>query len=343
MGQAPGGKRILRYDSYLGVQRIKKLARQVQAENPPTPETPESPVKNTAYAANYNNGSTTAIDTNTNLVAVNFGSTPNPRANEINPVTGVLATGAYTGASVTLTDATDPLYPTIATVAVGGQPRIIETRPDGLEMWVVNNASNSISVIDSDPNSPTYNTVITTITGINSNPRGLKFDPTGTFALVTTIAGGNIYKIDVATKTVTLLTTLGDSPHGIEISDDGTKFYASGFSSGTLYIRDTATGAFIADIPMGSPHGMARKNGKIYVGNYFPNTVTVIDQNNDTVITAIAGFPRPYSLDEDPDPLHDQVYVTSDSTAAVYVIDTVFDTLVRTIPIQTRSRHITVA
>jgi len=306
----------------------------------PGPTPPPSLVKDVAYAANFNNWVTTVIDTNTNLTAASFGSFTNPRANEINKTNGILYTWQYTLSNVVLTDATDPLYPTIATLSVWGQPRIIETRPDGLEVRVVNNASSTISVIDSNPASPTNNTVIATISWINSNPRGLKFSPNGDFAYVVTITGGNIYKIDVSTRSVSLLSTPGDSPHGIEVSNDWSKLYASGFSSSTLYIRDSSTGAIIADLPMSSPHGLARKSGKIYVGNYFANTISVVDQNTDAIISTITWTSRPYSLDEDSN--HDQVYVTSDNTSLISVIDTVSDTIIRTIPIQTRSRHITV-
>ncbi len=320
--------------------RIKKMI----AAWSTTPVTPPvvNPIQNIAYAANYNSaGAITVINTDTNLVAASFWSFVFPRANEINPTNWILYTGEYTLAQVTLTDATDPLYPTIAVLPVGAQPRVIETRPDGLEVWVVNNGSNSISIIDSNPASPTNNTVIATITGINSNPRGLKFDSVGTFAYVTTIGWGQTYKIDVVTRVATLLVTLGDSPHGIEVSNDDSKIYASGFSSGILYIRDTVSWAVIWDIPMSSPHGMAKKNGKIYVGNYSTWSVSVIDQNTNTLIATIPGVPNPYSLDEDPD--DDQVYVTSAVAALIYVIDTISDTIVRTVPIQTPSRHITVA
>ncbi len=299
------------------------------------------PSSRTAFAANYNNWAVTVIDTNTNLVTETFWSFSQPRANEINPFNGILYTGEYWLAQVSLTDTTNPSYPTIAVLPVGSQPRSIETRPDWLEVWVSNNGSNSISVIDSDPASITNNTVISTITGINSNPRWIKFDNTWAFAYVTCIGWWSVYKIDTTTKVATLLTVLWDSPHGIEVSNDGSKIYSSGFSSGILYIRDTTTWAIIANIPMNWPHGMAKKNGKIYVGNYYAGTVSVVDQNTDTITATIPGVANPYSLDEDPSA--EQVYVSSDSASIIYVIDTISDTVVRTIPIQTRSRHITVS
>jgi YVTN family beta-propeller protein len=53
----------------------------------------------------------------------------------------------------------------IQRIPVGIDPVCAKARPDGKEVWVSNHISDSVSVIDSDPSSPTYLSVIDTCTG----------------------------------------------------------------------------------------------------------------------------------------------------------------------------------
>ena len=53
-------------------------------------------------------------------------------------------------------------------VEVGLEPVSLAVRPDGLELWVSNHVSDSVSVIDSDPLSPTYHEVIATIQDLDA-------------------------------------------------------------------------------------------------------------------------------------------------------------------------------
>ncbi len=60
-----------------------------------------------------------------------------------------------------------------------------------------------MSVIDTDPNSATYNTVVSTIT-VGPNPEGVAVSPDGTRAYVTNRQGGNsVSVIDTASNRVT--------------------------------------------------------------------------------------------------------------------------------------------
>ena len=54
-------------------------------------------------------------------------------------------------------------------IHVGIDPVSIAVRPDGKEVWVSNHVSDSVSVIDSDPKSPTFHVVIATIQEFNQN------------------------------------------------------------------------------------------------------------------------------------------------------------------------------
>ena len=57
----------------------------------------------------------------------------------------------------------------ISRINVGIDPVGIAIRPDGKEVWVTNHVSDSISVIDSDPESATYHHVLHTIQALHSS------------------------------------------------------------------------------------------------------------------------------------------------------------------------------
>ena len=60
-------------------------------------------------------------------------------------------------------------------IHVGIDPVAIAVRPDGKEIWVSNHVSDSVSVIDSDPKSPTFHVVIATIQEFDGN-KATNFD-----------------------------------------------------------------------------------------------------------------------------------------------------------------------
>lgn len=64
----------------------------------------------------------------------------------------------------------------IARVHVGVDPVGIAVRPDGAEVWVANHISDSISVIDTRPESPTYLQVIATVQDFDPQTKATRFD-----------------------------------------------------------------------------------------------------------------------------------------------------------------------
>ena len=64
----------------------------------------------------------------------------------------------------------------IASIPTGIDPVSVAVRPDGREVWVSNHISDSVSVIDNDPESPTYLAVIATIQDLDLESRTTRFD-----------------------------------------------------------------------------------------------------------------------------------------------------------------------
>ena len=94
-------------------------------------------------------------------------------------------------------------------IKVGVDPVSIAARPDGKEVWVSNHISDSVSVIDTDRESPTHMQVIETIQVLNTQSRATRFDePMGiafagnTKAYVALSSTNEIAVIDVPTRSL---------------------------------------------------------------------------------------------------------------------------------------------
>ncbi|MCH8047801.1 MAG: ankyrin repeat domain-containing protein [Planctomycetes bacterium] len=125
----------------------------------------------------------------------------------------------------------------VARVNVGIDPVSIAVRPDGKEIWVSNHISDSVSVIDNVPKSPTYLQVIATIQQFDPKTKATRFDePVGIAfagndkAYVALSSENQIAVIDVATRKVTKrLTITAQDPRAIVVRGD--RLYVIPFES----------------------------------------------------------------------------------------------------------------
>lgn len=111
-------------------------------------------------------------------------------------------------------------------IPVGVDPVSIGVRPDGLEVWVANHVSDSVSVIDNNSTSPTYLHVVATIQEFDSK-RATTFDePVGIAfasndkAYVALSSENQIAVVDVAARQVIKrLTIPAQDPRAITVRD----------------------------------------------------------------------------------------------------------------------------
>jgi YVTN family beta-propeller protein len=123
-------------------------------------------------------------------------------------------------------------------IPVGVDPVCIAVRPDGKEVWVANHVSDSVSVIDTDPASPTHLHVVATVQEFDPKTKATKFDePVGIAfasnekAYVALSPENQIAVIDVANRKVTKrLTILAQEPRAIAVRNG--KLYVVPFESG---------------------------------------------------------------------------------------------------------------
>lgn len=125
----------------------------------------------------------------------------------------------------------------IRRIPVGIDPVSVAVRPDGLEVWVSNHISDSISVIDSDPASASHLHVIATIQEFDLEKRSTKFDePVGIAfannqkAYVALSSENKIAIIDVPSRRVSgHLAIPAQDPRGMVVRDE--RLYVIPFES----------------------------------------------------------------------------------------------------------------
>jgi YVTN family beta-propeller protein len=161
-----------------------------------------------------------------------------PHANPIarSPIFGELYVANTPGDTL---DVVDPGAGAVtARIPVGIDPVSVAVRPDGKEVWVSNHVSDTVSVIDVDPASPTRYQVVATVTAWSEDGWVTDFDePVGIAfasnakAYVALSSRNRIAVVDVATRTVTKqIQVLAQEPRAITVR--GNRLYVIPFESG---------------------------------------------------------------------------------------------------------------
>ncbi|MGD8968696.1 MAG: hypothetical protein PVI07_14395, partial [Anaerolineae bacterium] len=87
-----------------------------------------------------------------------------------------------------------------------GLPFDVAITPDGGELWILNAASNDVSVIDLSNNQ------LVAHVEVGDNPRGIVLSPDGSAAYVNNTLAGTVSVVDTAAYTVTSVITVTDIP-----------------------------------------------------------------------------------------------------------------------------------
>jgi hypothetical protein len=195
----------------------------------------------------------------------------------------------------------------IATINVGGDPTHVEMSTDGTRAYVsVNTSPGRTVVVDTDPSSPTYHTVLHSIVLSGNGSIGLGVHPDGNEVLGLTQrpGAGTIHGIDTTSHTITRSVTPsagGSAPtlNDVAFSPDGSRGYVSIFQSTgssnvvTFSMDDLSiTGGIDLTLPSagGGPGNMAVTNGsagpRLWVANnsWEDDGLTVVDMDTDTVL-----------------------------------------------------------
>ena len=263
-----------------------------------------------------------------------------------------------------------PIVRTVLTVPVGLQPLGVVAGVIGLNVYVTNSGSGTVSVLDVGTHSVTTGiapfavpagiavtpdssrlyvassgtrAVVTAlrdildVTGtiaVGGTPYGIAIDPSGVRAYVTDQGTGSLSVIDTLSETVLATIPVGASPTGVAVAPSGLELYVTNKGSGSLSVIDTATNTVVATVPgLAAPSGVsvAPDGRRVYVANSTAHTVSVIGTGARTVAATIPVGTAPSGVAASADGRH--VYVANSGSNSVSIIDTATDTVGDTVTV----------
>jgi YVTN family beta-propeller protein len=173
-------------------------------------------------------------------------------------------------------------------VDVGNLPFGVAVTPDGSHVYVTNQVSDTVSVIETATNT------VTATVGVGKRPAGVAVTPNGAFVYVgnagTFDVVASVSVIDTATNTVTATVPVGNLPVGVAVTPDGSRIYVANAGDNTVSVIDTATNTVTATVGVGvGPEGVAvtPDGSRVDVANAGDNTVSVIDTATNTVTATV--------------------------------------------------------
>jgi len=216
----------------------------------------------------------------------------------------------------------------IATIKVGAEPEGVAVAPDGRTLYVANQDSKILSIVD------TASHKVTPLT-LRNTPRFVAVSRDGKKVFVSTydtaLSGSSVAVIDAAGRKVERYLTTGLMPYALSVGPDGNLWvpiHGAGkvevFSAG-----DQKSEGAIA-VPS-NPHavGFAGDLMRAFTANHEANVVAVIDMRTDKLVDTVPVSKSPHSLAVSPDGR--RAMVVSYQTNTADLIDTV--TLKRTGPL----------
>jgi YVTN family beta-propeller protein len=203
-------------------------------------------------------------------------------------------------------------------------PYNLVVNPSGTRVYVTNNGSNKVSVIDTGTNS-----VVASIT-VENNPDGIAINPAGTRVYVANTESDSVSVIDTGTNQVMNTMKVGYKPYAVAVNPSGTRAYVtSQRASGkpTFNVIDISNDAnqVVDTMEAGwspEPYGIVVNPAGtlIYVGDQIDSKISVIDANTNKLVTTIQVGHNPFNVAINPSGT--RVYVTHIYDGGISVIDT---------------------
>ncbi len=278
-----------------------------------------------AYIANYDDGTVSVIDTQTNTVIATIPVGGHPYGIVVTPDGSQVYVGSYYDSISVIDTATNTVTATIPIYGSLG----MAASPDGSRVYIADDNQGTIDVIDTRTNN-----VIGTIS-LDYRPMGIVLSPNGDIVYATSADDDFIMSADTATYTeIAGFANVGEGPWGIALVLDGSAICTANNQDGTvsvissdmLWENEVLT---VGTYPVGI--AVAPDGYQIYVANSGDNTVTAYDLYYDREVATIPVGSGPQGVSVTPD--GSKVYVTNSNSDNVSVIDVATNTVMATIPV----------
>jgi YVTN family beta-propeller protein len=290
-----------------------------------------------AYVTNFNDGTVSVVDITTLTVQATIPVGTNPRRIIADAATHlVYLTNSTTPGAVTVIDGNTNGI--VAVIGVGNDPRGITSNFFIGEVYVANNASNTISVI-----STASNTVIATIP-VGKSPSAPTSNDILRKLYVTNSNDDTVSSIDENSHTVLATIAVGNTPITPTIDALHSRVYINNVVDKNVSVIDSTTDTVVTTIPSGqgqSGAGNAFANfvavSAVYHRAYLPNaidgTVTIIDTDANAVVATVPVGMTP--VDALVDANGGNVYVINQGSNNVSILDARTNAVIDTLPVGT--------
>jgi len=191
--------------------------------------------------------------------------------------------------------------------------------------YVSNNATNTVSVINTSDNT-------TATIGVGIGPLGVAVDPDGDYVYVANNSDATVSVISTYFNTVAATIDVGNGPLGVAVDPDGEYVYVANNSDATVSVISVSTVTATIGVGIGPLGVAADPDGEyVYVANNSDATVSVIRTSDNTVTATIGVGNGPYGVEVTPN--GEYVYVANNSDATVSVISTSDNTVTNIISV----------
>jgi len=137
---------------------------------------------------------------------------------------------------------------------VGTGPRGLAVAPNGSRVYVANNTSGTVSVID------TATAAVLVTINVGAQPWGVAVTPDNDKVYVVNQLSNTVSVIGAASHTVVATIPVGNHPQGVSVSTDGSKVYVANYVGNTLSVIDPASNTVTATVPLA--------DGSVAFGNF---------------------------------------------------------------------------
>lgn len=205
-------------------------------------------------------------------------------------------------------------------ISVGSRPDSLLHHPGQPRLYVVNQDSGDVSVIDTQSHQEIARWPINGTGPENRDAHGIALSPDGGQLFVT--SKERLSVLDAGDGH--LVKTFDDLPgweyYGVAVTPDGEQVWLASTGAGELVVIDLRVGEIIAQIQVGGYPTWLAMSGDgewVYVLNQEAGSVSVVRRRTATVLNTVSSAGRVYALALDPD--RERLYVTNDAADAVLV------------------------
>lgn len=186
---------------------------------------------------------------------------------------------------------------TVSEIPLSGRPYRLTTRADGTRLYANIFGDGSLSVIDTDPKSPTYHSEVAGLQ-LGGHIAELVFSRDGTRAAVVDSDADVVRILDTTTNRHTTV-GVGRYPWDVALSPDGRRAYVLNLQHDSVSVVDTVAAQVRATLDVGrhpSRIAMSRDGTHCFVTSHHDDCVSIIGTAEETVVNTVAVGPNPFDI-----------------------------------------------